>query len=407
MKILQLTNRVPWPSNDGETIATLALSKGFFLLGHRVTILAMNPREHYVDKDNIPEQLKTDIHFKLVDVNTEMTTIGVLQNLLFSHRPYPIERFVNEHYSRALIRLLDRKKFDVIQLEGITLCSYIPLIRRHSKALIVYRAHNIEYEIWHRAAKLKKGPVRLYYAIIAHRMKEMEIECLNQYDLLVSMTERDGNVLCQLGNRRPMHTSQTGIDLSSLIPTARELEYPSLFHIGGLDWAPTQEGLIWFVNSCWPAIHRNFPDLHFYIAGRYAPDWLIAVFKEKKIDFLGEVDDAYRFMNSKAIMVVPLLSGSGIRIKIIEGMALGKAIVSTSIGMEGIPAIDRENIMKANGKNEFVDCISELVNDRNLYTQICQNAVDFIRGRFDNTSMAIQLIDFYNHNLSIRDDNTN
>ena len=104
---------------------------------------------------------------------------------------------------------------------------------------------------------------------------------------------------------------------------------------------------IWFVENCWPGLHQQFPNLKFYVAGRNAPAWLINKFHYPNIEFVGEVEDAYRFMNSKSIMIVPLFSGSGMRIKIIEGMALGKTIVSTEIGAEGIEVSDNENILIA------------------------------------------------------------
>jgi len=158
--------------------------------------------------------------------------------LLFSRLPYNAERFVSDEYSVELIKLLAEKNFDVIQLEGLYLCPYIPVIRKHSKALIAYRAHNIEYEIWERTATLSKGFRSHYLRNLSKRIKRFEISYLNSYDILIPITDRDGKILDSLGNTKPHHTSQTGIDFASLVPTAKKLEFPSLFHIGALDWAP-------------------------------------------------------------------------------------------------------------------------------------------------------------------------
>jgi glycosyltransferase involved in cell wall biosynthesis len=218
---------------------------------------------------------------------------------------------------------------------------------------------------------------------------------LNTYDVLVPITDRDGAILDSLGNSKPRHTSQTGIDFASLVPTAKKLEFPSLFHIGALDWAPNQEGLIWFFNHCWPKLQQENPDLKFYLAGRNAPDWFVRHLKKEGIVYLGEINDAYDFINSKAIMVVPLFSGSGMRIKIIEGMSLGKPIVTTDIGTEGIPTENGNNIMIANTADEFIEAITRLINNRELSDQIGKNAIGFIQEKFDNLSQAGSLIEFY------------
>ncbi|PTN08458.1 glycosyltransferase family 4 protein [Mangrovibacterium marinum] len=400
MRILQLTNKTPWPPTDGGAIATLNLSKGFFLLGHEVTILAMNTEKHATRLEDIPEHLAAQIRFKLVDVPARITIRGALQNLLFSDLPYNAARFISEDYSRALIDLLEAEEFDVIQLEGLYLCPYIPLIRQHSKALIAYRAHNIEHEIWERTKRVASGFHRLYLSWLARRIKKFGLSYLNSYDVLVSITDRDGEYLDRIGNTKPRITSQTGIDLSSLVPNVKDLDFPSLFHIGSLEWGPNQEGLLWFLNQCWPLIHHKYPELKFYVAGRNAPQWLAAKLKMPNVVFLGEIDDAYQFMNSKAVMMVPLRSGSGMRIKIVEGMALGKAIVTTSIGVEGIAATDREQLLIANDPDAFLQAVTALIEDRELFKKLSKNAVEFIREKFDNMTIASSLVDFYKKQLN-------
>ena len=226
-----------------------------------------------------------DFHF--VDVPASISVLGATRNLLFSRLPYNAERFISEDFSQALIKLLQKKKYDLVQLEGLYLCPYIALIRHYSDAKIVYRAHNIEHEIWNRTTKMTKGPRKLYLKLLAARIKRFEMSYLNDYDLLVPITERDAAMLNVMGNKKPCFTSQTGIYLSSLIPTAKNLEFPSLFHIGSLDWSPNQEGLIWFLDNCWPVISKKYPELKFYIAGRNAPAWLEKKFDLQNIIYLG------------------------------------------------------------------------------------------------------------------------
>lgn len=395
MKILQITNKVPYPANDGGAIACLNLTRGFALLGHKVTVLAMNTLKHHTDISEIPESVKDWADFKLVDVPARISPVAATYNLLFSGKPYNAVRFISQPFEKKLKKLLKKKEFDIIQLEGLYVCPYIPLIRKYSDAKIVYRAHNIEHEIWERTAAMSSGLKRLYLKILAKRIKIFEKSFINSYDLLVPITERDGIMLDKLGNKKPMHVSPTGIESTVLIPHSKNLEHPSLFHIGSLDWAPNQEGLIWFIERCWPKIHEQFPDLKFYIAGRNAPDWLVRRFHAPNIVFEGEVADAYQFMNSKSIMVVPLFSGSGMRIKIIEGMALGKPIVSTPIGTEGISTQSGKNILIADNEKEFVADVERLITDNELFQNISRSAIEYIQEKFDNLALAGALTDFY------------
>jgi len=395
MKILQLMNKVPWPPKDGGAIACLNMTKGFSMLGHEVTVLSMNTSKHHIRIKDMPADVRSKADFRLVEVPASISWIEATLNLLFSRLPYNAQRFISDEFSHELAKLLTEKSFDIVQLEGLYLCPYIPVIRKYSKALIAYRAHNIEYEIWERTATLSEGLRSKYLRNLSKRIKRFEVSYLNLYDLLVPITDRDGIILDKLGNTKPRHTSQTGIDFASLVPTARKLEFPSLFHIGALDWAPNQEGLIWFFNHCWPKIHLENPDLKFYLAGRNAPEWFERIIKQEGVVYLGEINDAYDFINSKAVMVVPLFSGSGMRIKIIEGMALGKPIVTTDIGTEGIPTENGKNILIANDAGRFTDAITQLINDRDLSNRIGKSAIGFIQEKFDNLSQAEALIEFY------------
>lgn len=400
MRILQLTNKPPYPDIDGGAIAVLNMTKGLAGLGHEITVLAMNTLKHQIDPNEIPPHIKKLADFHFIEVPARISAPAALLNLIFSEKPYNAVRFISENYKNALSELLQEKKFDLVQLEGLYVCPYIPLIRKYSDALIVYRAHNVEFEIWERTVALSSGLRRWYIKKLANRIRSFEISWINKYDLLVPISPRDGQMLNQLGNHRPMHVSSTGIDSTKLFPDVKCLEYPSLFHLGSLEWSPNQEGLLWFLKTCWPRLNKKFPELRFYVAGRNAPSWLIYKFKLPGVVYEGEVTDAYQFMNSKAIMVVPLFSGSGMRIKIIEGMALGKAIVSTSIGAEGIGAEHGKNIQIADDGENFIAAIEKLINNKNMFTGQCRMSILFIKKNYDNLALAEKLAGFYQNNLT-------
>ena len=381
MKILQVTNKVPYPVKDGGAIACMNLARGFSLLGHQVTILAMNTVKHHITFGEIPESVKELAEFKLVNVPARISPVSALLNLFFSKKPYNATRFISKTFAEELKKILQENKYDIIQLEGLYVCPYIPVIRRNSNAKIIYRAHNIEHEIWGRTAIMAHGFEKWYLKNLSKRIRKFETQIINSYDLLVPITSRDGNILNKLGNTKPTHVSQTGIDSSVLIPNSKNLNHPTLFHIGSLEWSPNQEGLIWFFENCWDAIREKYPDLKFYVAGRNAPPWFQKMLNLPNVVFKGEVADAYEFMNSKSIMVVPLFSGSGMRIKIIEGMALGKPIVTTPVGTEGISTTSGENIIVIANTEGFVQSISDLIENREFFDKISKNAIEFKIGR--------------------------
>ena len=368
----------------------------------QITFLSLNTSKHYTDIETIPEEIKQKIEFIDVFIDTKIKAINALKNLLFSKFPYNAERFVSDDFKLKIKQTLTNNKFDIIQLEGLYLMPYVHVLRKYSNAKLSLRAHNIEHEIWQRTSEQETNFFKKkYLQNLTKRINKFEISSINKYDLLVPITQRDEGILNKLGNTKPSQTIPTGFDLQNCNETENNLikqEFPSLFHIGALDWGPNQEGIIWFFNNCWGKIQEKEPNLKFYIAGRNAPKSFIQKIKQKNVIYCGEVESASQFMLSKALMLVPLLSGSGMRIKIIEGMALEKTIVSTSIGVEGIPATHKKNILIADNPDDFVKEIFNILSDKKLFTEIGKNAKKFILKNFDNQSISKFLIAFYEEN---------
>jgi polysaccharide biosynthesis protein PslH len=394
MNILQIANKFPYPPKDGGSIATLSLGKSFASLGHKVTVLAINTSKHFTDPSLIPVQLSSQIRFISVPVDTNIRMPELVLNFLFSGVPYNAERFISPAFNQKLRELLSSGKFDIIQLEGLYLAPYLKTIRNHSAAKVVMRAHNIEHEIWQRTVTKQTGLKKWYISNLAARIRKMELKYLNLYDAVLPITSRDGEMLRKFGCRLPSHVVPMGVNAGELLPDNSLLEFPSIFHIGALDWMPNQEGLIWFFENVWGLILAKHPDLQFFLAGRNAPAQFKAL-HYPNIVFMGEVEDAYEFMRSKAVMIVPVLSGSGMRIKIIEGMALCKAIVTTTIGTEGIATTDGRDILIADDPGQFARNVCALVEDRNYYMEIGENARNFVEEQYDNYAITSSLTKFY------------
>ena len=401
MKILQLCNKFPYPPKDGGAIAMYNLTRGLSSMGHNVTVLAMNTRKHYAIPDEVIYALKNIAEFRYININTGINIIKALINILFSEVPYNAERFITKKFAKKLKETLKLNKFDIVQLEGLYLVPYIKTIRQNSDARISFRAHNIEHEIWERIVYNERNILKKWYLrILSGRIKKLEVNSLNTYDLLVPITPRDAGILSSLGNIKPCHVCPAGFDIEKIKPDSRKVNPGSLFFLGSLDWIPNQEGLIWFIDNVWQKIHARYPEAELSVAGRNAPGWVIRkITKSENIMFLGEVEDACEFMINRGTMIIPLFAGSGMRVKIIEGMALGKVIITTTTGAEGIDIKHRENILIADSEDEFEKEIANILENKSFFTKIGENAKRFIADNMDNNKITAGLAEFYKANL--------
>jgi len=397
MKLLILSTKLPYPPRDGGAIATLNLAIGLARSGMEVTMLTFNTRKHYFPPGEIPAELRQQIRFLVVNHDTSVNPVNALFNLLFSRRPYIAQRFRSRTFATELKNILESGSFDIVQLEGPYLDAYIPLIREHSPAKISCRAHNVEHEIWERRWKNDPWmPTRNYYRNLAERIRRLEQELVKKIDLLIPISDRDREHLLSEKPELKSITIPAGIDLSAY--PRNNLKTPGekdICFIGALDWAPNQEGLIWFIYKVLPHLMERDPDIRLHIAGRNAPERFIHKITQPSIVYHGEVEDAGAFMNAHRVMVAPLLSGSGIRVKILEGMARGMCVVTTPIGAEGIPAEHGKHLMIAEDGEHFAKSIMLLLNDNTLATDLASEARNFILEKFDTFTIASNLGDFY------------
>jgi polysaccharide biosynthesis protein PslH len=396
MKILQLCNKVPYPPKDGGSIAICNLTEAFADNNQQVTLMAMSTNKHPAAINSIPAYYSSKIEFVYVPVNTNIRPIYLLRNLVFSSTPYNAERFITVEFKNALENLLSKNTFDVIQLEGLYLVPYIPVIRKNSKALIILRAHNVEHEIWERVKLNTINPLKkFYFGILARRMAKFEKEAINKYDLLIPISDKDNQYFQSQGNLMPSMVIPVGIPDIFFNEKTNLAKPTSIFFIGALDWAPNQDGLVWFIDSIWKTLKLRRPDISFHIAGRNAPKWIIKKCNDNRIIYHGEVEDAKIFFDEQQIMVVPLFAGSGLRVKIIEAMARSRVIVSTPIGAEGIDVVNEKHLIIAENSVIFLQAIEKLMDDQKLYSEMGENAFTLAKQKYNNTTIAIRLIHFY------------
>lgn len=393
LNILFICNKSPWPPLEGGPIAMNNLIEGVVAADHNVKVLAINTNKYNVDVSDIPEDYKNKTNIELVYIDLGMKPIPAFLNL-FTGKSYHVERFISEDFRGKLKEVLQNHNYDIVQIETLFMSPYIDTIREFSNASIVLRAHNIEQLIWKRVASITRNPFKkAYFKHLATTLENYENRILDEYDGIIPISSKDEHFFLQTSTK-PVETISFGIDTSKLKNSdINECEH-ALFHIGAMNWIPNQESIKWFLENVWPKVNKELPELKLYLAGRKMPQW-IEELNQKNIIVVGEVPDAYTFIKSKSISIAPLFSGSGIRIKIIESMAHGKAVISTTIGAEGINYTNNENIMIADDAGSTVEAIKELVTNREKCDAIGRNARKLILEEHDNGRLIESLVKFY------------
>lgn len=394
MKILQLCSKPPYPPVDGGTLAMNSITQGLLNTGHSVKVLSVESHKHKVNHRIVTDQYANATQFESVFLDLRPHFFSALAAWL-TGESYHVKRFQSKKFEQKLTEILKHNTFDVVHVESLFLTPYLPVIRQHSDAKVILRAHNVEHLIWQRLAGCTRNPLkRSYLKNLSLTLKNYELSHINQYDGIVCITRKDMDYFQANGCTKPMAAIPFGIDYSDDIEYAHEEDF-SLFHIGSMDWQPNKEGIAWLLSDIWPEINRQLPQARLYLAGRKMPEKLLKA-KYPNVSIVGEIPDAMYFIASKKINIVPLLSGSGIRVKIIEAMSAGKVVISTAIGAEGINCTDGKDILIANTPQEFVNQLKRCFDDAEFCRTIGDNARRLIKEEYNTEKTTSQLLDFYN-----------
>lgn len=394
MKILQLCLRVPFPPKDGGAIAMHTLSEGLKNNGAQITVAAVNTPKHYVDCNTLDSEYKNRFNFIWTDIKTKVTPWLIFKNI-FSGDSLNISRFYNKHFELKLIELLQKETFDVIQIESLFMACYIDTLKKHSTAKIVLRAHNVEHHIWQSLAKNESNALKsIYLKFLSTRLEKYELATLSKLDAIVSISKEDEAAFRWLGFKKTILTIPSGVNSENFSKTPASFESNSIYHLGSMDWLPNIEGIKWFLNDVWPLVKKKNKEVKLYLAGRKMPEWMLKL-NEENVIISGEVEDAIDYQLNKNMLICPVQSGSGIRIKILEAMSLGKIVISTTLGAQGLIFKNGESLLIANSPQEFADAINKCANDKNFCTFISKNARKSIQENYDNNTLSLKLLTFY------------
>lgn len=397
MRLLLLTNKYPYPGRDGSSIAILNMIQGLLSQDIEVHLFALNASRVYVHPTQFSFDEPGQLYIKSMRVNTEFTFWGIFKSL-FYRQSYHVSRFYNKKFEEKLIQILRERRFDVVQLEGVFMAVYLPVIRTYApKSIVSLRAHNVEYKIWNRwLAFHNKGISNLYVRLQTHRLKKFEETIAKQVDCILPISDVDKqDFVLMTKNPAKVHTIHFGLKVSHMRQFSNFIYgKKKIVHVASFDWLPNRQGFEWFVSKVWPHIQRISPEAELHVAGRGMPDkWLKS--PPAHVYLHGEISSPIEFLLGGKISIVPLLSGSGVRVKLLEALGLGIPVVSTHIGAEGIDVSNGDHLLLADDPLEFAHAVCLLLDDEKLRMHLSYNARKLIEEHYHLESIACTLLQYY------------
>jgi len=379
-------HKPPWPKVDGGTVATARMVEGLAASGIEVNVVALSTPKH-PGVGRAPG----GIVMETIPVDTRPRVVPALANLT-RKGSYQLERFFTPQVHHFVTERVRDFRPDIVQLDGVGVLPCLADLRSVFSGVVVYRAHNVEHQIIRdRSMASRKRLARWWLSLQAIRLEKEETAACRAVDGVVAISEPVA-AWCRRRTHRPVTVIGVGVSVGDdppLPPHAGDL-----VHLGAMDWPPNREWVTWFVDEVWPEIRRRHPGLEFHLAGRRSEPF------GKKISgpgvvIDGEIDSVEEYLAGRGLMVVPLLSGSGIRVKIVEGMALGKAIVATPCAIEGLGVEPGRHLLVAEDRRQWVETIDRCLSQTGLVASLGSAARSFAEEHFSLPKFTRDLESFY------------
>ena len=375
LKILFLTNRSPYPITDGQSRRTYNILKGL-ARRHDVSLLSLYESPKEIEPNSIHHLKEFCERVEMLLAPPKTVSIGMATRLLmsiFSPEPYTIWRHYSQEYVDRVWACLKSTTFDVVHCDALPLAYVMRGLRAPVRALT---DHDVSYVKAERLAQQRRNvAVKCFISYEAMKLKRLERRIFRHVDIGIAVSECDSQVLQALCPEGRFAVVENGVDTKAFTPNSDAVESDTLLWVGGFQHYPNYEAVRYLIEDIYPVIKRAKPQVKLYIVGGSVPASLMRLaVNDTSILFTGFVDDPVPFIQRAAVFVAPILSGGGTKLKVLEAMAAGKAIVSTSIGVEGIEGEDCEHFMVADTPEVFSLRVVSLMNDYALRARLGANA---------------------------------
>lgn len=359
MKALQIYYKIPFPTDDGGAVSILSASHSLESVGIDLHILALNQLNSTSKTSEIPAGFKKRTKLQWVNINNKVSISGAIKSFI-TRRSYFSVRFFSRQVEKNLESVLRENQFDVIQLEHLYLWHYIRIIRKHSKAKIILRSQNVEHLLWLSVAACERRRlVRMWLLHEATKLKKIESSVHLLVDGIAAISDEDAIFFRKRNSSVPVRSISIAFESENADSAKISSKKPKVrfYHLGSMDWRPNLVGLAWVFDEVVPLVDCNG---EFHFAGKKMPENLLEKNDGDRFFVSGRVDDADAFITDKDVLLVPLHSGGGVRVKILEALLNDKVVISTLSGCKGLPKGLINFINVANTPLEFANKIIEV-----------------------------------------------
>lgn len=386
MKILFISHFLPYPPQGGS------LQRSFNLLreisgSNEIYLLAINQKAILPNDEQINESVTALStlckYIRVFKVSSDYSRVRwylLLFLNLFSSSPYSVWKFRSKELIQEIRKLQGESKFDLIHMDTLDLAQYEKFLGNAHK---VMNHHNIESALMIRRCQSEKNPlVRLYFYLQAQKLKQYEKKHVPLFDINLVVSSNDKKLLERNVPRARIHIVPNGTDIGYFRPN-NQINLRELVFAGGMNWYPNRDAMIYFCECIYPLIKCSVSDVVINIIGSSPPQKLLNLAeKDNSIKIYGFVEDIRPLLNQSTIYIVPIRVGGGTRLKILDAFACGKALVSTTVGCEGIEVTPDQDILIGDSPEEFAAQVIKLLNDSCLRAKLEINARRLVETKY-------------------------
>ncbi len=383
MKVLYFTSKPPYPTIDGGCFASSRFLECLLDADFEVKHFTIATDKHPFEIDEYPEEIIRETKPESIYINTRINPLKAVKGL-FARGSYNVNRFYSIDAEQRLIELLS-EDVELIILDSLYATPYLDALRKHSSSKIFLRAHNVEYLIWEELAENSRVRAKkVLFRKLAKDLKQCELETLPKLDGIFAISPEDLEHFKSLELNNKLSYIPIQVEIPDLLP---DYEGNDLFHVGSMFWEPNIQSVETLM-SWLPELKKRHPDLRLHLAGsglngKYKKEMPSLVVED------GFVEDLNAYASKRGMLVAPIQSGSGVRVKILEMMALGIPIVTTSKGAQGIK--DKSAVRLADTKEDFLNAITELINSKDQRISLGTRGRSFIKEEHE-ISKIVQLL---------------
>jgi len=392
MHILFVTDYLPYPPISGDRIRVYNIAKCIAKV-HRVSFAApVRTEEEVRSVDGLRDFCRQFVTADLPRRNPIAHLPGLFRTAL---KGQPLElHFMNSDVLRRGIQsLLKTDPVDIVQFEHSRMAHYADVIPAGVKKVLTF--HNVASQQFDTIYKVMRSPVPKFRAwLFSRQMRRWETQCVRTLDRCVTVSENDRQLLLRDVPDARIDIVPNGVDTHTKQILPRSDGPLTLLLIGLMSYAPYSDSAIYFCEKILPALRKKIGNVHVLIVGPNPPPEVTRL-QGDGVEVTGRVPEVEPYYRQSTISVVPLRAGGGTRLKILEAMAFGRPVVSTSLGCEGLNVTDEEHLLVADTPERFVESIARLANDTRLYESIVRSARQRVEAQYDWEIIAAQMLRIY------------